>query len=328
MFTELAWCGIMHRSGKRNGSSTACKSPKAFQPTMASDAIKSYLNEIGRYPLLTKTQEVMLGTQIQAWMAIRDKEESTYTDEDRKIARIGIKARDKFIKCNLRLVVNIARKYTNRCNSLDLMDLVQEGNLGLARAVEKFDPTRGYAMSTYAYWWIRQAIQRSMQFADLTIRLPIGVHDATFKIRKAIEELSKQFGREPTLVEISERTDLDVNEIRAVMSAPRALSSLDKCANDIEEGATLIEIIADEKNSNTIEDAEARVNAEEAYAAIDQYLDEITRMVVLERAKDPPTPWQDICDATGLSRSRLQKMEKAGINRCAMLLRVKKELRV
>jgi RNA polymerase primary sigma factor len=318
----------MHRSGKRNGSSTVFKFPKAFQPTMASDAIKSYLNEIGRYPLLTKTQEVMLGTQVQAWMAIRDKEESSYTEEDKKIARIGKKAREKFIKCNLRLVVNIARKYTNRCNSLDLMDLVQEGNLGLARAVEKFDPTRGYAMSTYAYWWIRQAIQRSMQFADLTIRLPIGIHDSTFKIKRSIEELSKYLGREPTLSEISERTDLTVDEIRTVMSAPRALSSLDKCANEIEEGATLIEIIADEKNSNTIEDAEAKANIEDLYAAIDEYLDEMTKMIVLERAKDPPTPWRDICGATGMSRGRLQKMEQAGINRCALLLRVKKNLRV
>ncbi|NCU71487.1 MAG: sigma-70 family RNA polymerase sigma factor [Candidatus Fonsibacter lacus] len=327
MFTELAWCGIMHRSGKRDGSSTVYKSPKAFLPTMASDAIKSYLNEIGRYPLLTKTQEVMLGTQVQAWMAIRHKEESAYTEEDKKIAKIGKKAREKFIKCNLRLVVNIARKYTNRCNSLDLMDLVQEGNLGLARAVEKFDPTRGYAMSTYAYWWIRQAIQRSMQFADLTIRLPIGIHDATFKIKKAIEDLSKQLGREPTLVEISEITDFAVDEIRLVMSAPRALSSLDKSANELEEGSALVEIIADQKNSNTIEDAETRMNIEEAYRAIDEYLDETTKMIVLERAKDPPTPWKDICDVTGMSRSKLQKMEQAGINRCALLLRVEKKLK-
>ncbi len=106
---------------------------------MAKDATQSYLNEIGRYPLLTKAQEVLLGTQIQAWMAIRDKDESEYTQEDKRIARTGQRAREKFIKCNLRLVVSIARKYTNRCTTLDLMDLVQEGNFGLARAVEKFE---------------------------------------------------------------------------------------------------------------------------------------------------------------------------------------------
>ena len=294
---------------------------------MTRDATQSYLNEIGRYPLLTKAQEVMLGTQVQAWMTIKDKDESTYTEEEKKIARIGKRAREKFIKCNLRLVVNIARRYTNRCTTLDLMDLVQEGNVGLARAVEKFDPTRGYAMSTYAYWWIRQSIQRSMQCIDLTIRLPIGIHDTTFKIRKTIEEFSKQFGREPTLDELADYSALTVEEIRIATNAPRAMTSLDKKANESEDSSPLIEIIADEKNSNTIEDAENRANIEDAYAAIEMYLDEITKMVVLERAKDPPTPWKDICEATGLSRGRLQKIEQNGLSRCALLLKVRKELR-
>lgn len=295
---------------------------------MARDAIQSYLNEIGRYPLLTKAQEVMLGTQIQAWMMIREKDKSTYTDEERKIAKIGMRAREKFIKCNLRLVVNIARKYTGRCSSLDLMDLVQEGNVGLARAVEKFDPTRGYAMSTYAYWWIRQAIQRSMQCADLTIRLPIGVHDATFKINKAVEQLTKELGREPSINEISEVSDLSIDEIKNALLAPRASSSLDKQANEKECSSMLIELIADERNSNTIEDVHNQSVVADIYTAIDTYLDEMTKFVVLERIKDPPTPWKDICEITGLSRGRLQKIEQNGVNRCAMILRVKKDLRV
>lgn len=295
---------------------------------MARDAIQSYLNEIGRYPLLTKAQEVMLGTQIQAWMTIREKDKSAYTDEEKKIARIGMRARDKFIKCNLRLVVNIARKYTGRCSSLDLMDLVQEGNVGLARAVEKFDPTRGYAMSTYAYWWIRQAIQRSMQCADLTIRLPIGVHDATFKINKAVERLTKELGREPSVNEISEVSDLSIDEIKNALLAPRASSSLDKQANEKECSSLLVELIADERNSNTLEDVHNQSVVADIYTAIETYLDEMTKFVVLERIKDPPTPWKDICEITGLSRGRLQKIEQNGVNRCAMILRVKKDLRV
>jgi len=118
----------MHKNGKPDGNSTVCRLPTKQPPSMAKDATQSYLNEIGRYPLLTKAQEVLLGTQIQAWMAIRDKDESEYTQEDKRIARTGQRAREKFIKCNLRLVVSIARKYTNRCTTLDLMDLVQEGN--------------------------------------------------------------------------------------------------------------------------------------------------------------------------------------------------------
>jgi len=317
----------MHRSGKPNGSSTAYKSLKVFSTTMARDAIQSYLNEIGRYPLLTKAQEVMLGTQIQAWMLIKDKDRLSYTEDEKKIARAGARAREKFIKCNLRLVVNIARKYTNRCNSLDLMDLVQEGNVGLARAVEKFDPTRGYAMSTYAYWWIRQAIQRAMQCADLTIRLPIGVHDATFKINKAVEQLTKQLGREPSFTEISEASDLSIDEIKNALMAPRASSSLDKQANEKECSSFLIELIADERNSNTLENVHDQSLVADIYTAIETYLDEMTKFVVLERIKDPPTPWKEICEMTGLSRGRLQKIEQNGINRCAMILRVKKDLR-
>jgi len=166
-----------------------------------------------------------------------------------------------------------------------------------------------------------------MQCIDLTIRLPIGIHDSTFKIRKTVEEFSKQFGREPTLEELSEHSNLTPDEIQIATNAPRALTSLDRKANESEDSSFLIEIIADEKNSNTIEDAENRANIEEAYAAIESYLDGITKMVVLERVKDPPTPWKDICQATGLSRGRLQKIEQNGLDRCALLLKVRKELR-
>lgn len=293
---------------------------------MARDTTQSYLNEIGRYPLLTKAQEVLLGTQVQAWMAIKDKDEANYTEEEKLIARVGKRAKEKFIKCNLRLVVNVARKYVGRCTTLDLMDLVQEGNLGLTRAVEKFDPTRGYAMSTYAYWWIRQAIQRSMQFSDLTIRLPIGVHDGAFRISKATELLTKELNREPTLQEIAERAGMTVEEIKGVASAPRALTSLDKKCDEAEGTSTLIELISDERYSNTLGDTEKIINLERAYTAIEEYLDETTRYVILERLKDPPTTWKDLVRATGITRGRLQLMEKAGLQRCAMLLRVKSKI--
>lgn len=313
----------MHRSGRRDGSSTIYRFLKAQAPKMARDATQAYLNEIGRYPLLTKAQEVMLGTQVQAWMAIKDGDENQYTEEERKIARAGRRAREKFIKCNLRLVVNIARKYVPRCSTLELMDLVQEGNVGLARAVEKFDPTRGYAMSTYAYWWIRQAIQRSMQFSDLTIRLSINAHDSAAKIAKTIEILSKNLGREPTVLEISELSGLSVEEIRLAATAPKVITSLDRKANDTECSSFMVELIPDEKNSNTIEDAESRIKLEDAYDAIDKYLDNTSRLIVLERMKDPPTPWKSLSALTGLGRGRLQSMEKTALQRCALLLRIK-----
>jgi RNA polymerase primary sigma factor len=313
----------MHRSGRPDGSSTTCKYLKAQPTKMARDATQAYLNEIGRYPLLTKAQEVMLGTQVQAWMNIKDKDENEYTEEEKKIARAGKRAREKFIKCNLRLVVNIARKYVPRCSTLELMDLVQEGNVGLARAVEKFDPTRGYAMSTYAYWWIRQSIQRSMQFNDLTIRLSINAHDSAAKIAKTVEVLSKNLGREPTVLEISEWSGLSIEEIKLTATAPKVITSLDRKANDAEGSSPMIELIPDERHSNTIEDAENRIKIEDAYDAIDRYLDNTSKLIVLERMKDPPTPWKDISTVTGLSRGKLQSMEKTALQRCALLLRIK-----
>lgn len=293
---------------------------------MSRDSTQAYLNEIGRYPLLTKAQEVSLGTQIQAWIAIQGKEESLLSEQDKKIARIGRRAKSKFINCNLRLVVNVARKYVRHCKTLDFMDLIQEGNLGLVRAIEKFDPTRGYAFSTYAYWWIRQSIQRSIQMTDYCIRLPIGIHESVHKITKTVERLSKTLGREPTLQEIADEAQLKLEDVKSVLDAPRTLTSLDKSVGDGDGPNTIGDLIEDSKNSNTIEDAEIRINILDAYTAIDRYLDEQTKFIVLERSKDPPTTWKELSAITKMSKSKLQGIEKEGLRRCALLLSIKKKI--
>lgn len=295
---------------------------------MTRDTTQAYLNEIGRYPLLTKAQEVLLGTQIQSWLAIQEKDPSLYTREEKRIAKLGQRAKDKFVKSNLRLVVNIARKYLSHCKTLDLMDLIQEGNVGLIRAVEKFDPTRGYAMSTYAYWWIRQAMQRAIQTGDLTIRLPINIHDTTSKIKRTAEVITKEIGREPTIDEIAEESGFSLEEIKIAMQAPRITMSLDKQVNGCEDSTSIIDAICDKKYSNTIDDADQRIKIEDLHVAINSYLDDITKFVILERSKTPPTLWRVLSEETGLSRNRLQTMEKAGINRCALLLRLKNGLEI
>lgn len=318
----------MAKSGKLAGSSTIFKSLGAHWQTMAIDTVQAYLNEIGRHPLLTKAQEVMLGTQVQAWMEIQDKDESTYTEEERRIAKNGKKAKDKFIKCNLRLVVNVARKYKSRCSSLELMDLIQEGTLGLVRAVEKFDPTRGYAMSTYAYWWIRQAIQRSIQCNDSTIKIPIKVQETSAKIAKAVEIMTQETGVSPTIEKISEKTGVKIEEVKRIITTPRANISLDKKVSDSDDHSFLIDLIPDLKYSNTVADAENQINIENIHAAIDRYLDENVKLVVLERMKSPPTSWREIEKITGINRAKLKLMEKSGIERCSLLIRLKRGLNV
>ncbi len=295
---------------------------------MANDSTTAYLNAIGKYPLLTKSQEILLGAQIQAWIAIKSKDPNTYTAEDRMTERLGKKAKDKFVNCNLRLVVNIAKKYARHCKTLDLMDLVQEGNLGLIRAVEKFDPTRGYAMSTYAYWWIRQSIQRAIQFGDLTIRLSINVHEAIAKIKKTIEELSRETGIEPSLEQIANASGIELEEIKLVLAAPKVNFSLDKRVGDGDGGLNILDVIPDEKNLNTLEEVEEEINMSEMILAINNYLDEKTKTVIIRRNQTPPTPWKRLSKEMGISIERLQEMEKAGIKKCSMLLAVKRKLSI
>jgi RNA polymerase sigma factor (sigma-70 family) len=295
---------------------------------MSRDQIQAYLNEIGRYPLLTKAQEILLGTQVQAWMKVLEKRKEEYNSEDLQIERIGRRAKEKFINCNLRLVVNIARKYVGYCKTLDLMDLVQEGNIGLTRAVERFDPTRGYAMSTYAYWWIRQAIQRAVQSTDASIKLPANYYDLSLKVKKIIEELSKMHGRQPTIEEIAEQCEVSIENLKLALDAPKVTVSLDKRATEEGSNCSILEFVRDPNHSNTIEDAELRINIEEVYQAMDEYLDETSKYILLERSRSPATPWRDLAKATGLSKEKLQIMEQTSIRKCALLISVKRQIEV
>ena len=151
-----------------------------------SPTFKSYLNEIARYPLLTVDQEIQYGRRIARMRELQELERPL-TDAEQRLVRSGLRARERFMQCNLQLVVHVAKKYENRKRkSLEIMDLIQEGNIGLARAVELFDSSRGYKFSTYAYWWIRQSVTRFADQLDL-IRLPINVSE---QLRSAEVDLS------------------------------------------------------------------------------------------------------------------------------------------
>ncbi|MBE9169148.1 sigma-70 family RNA polymerase sigma factor [Pleurocapsales cyanobacterium LEGE 06147] len=182
-----------------------------------SNNIESYLREIGRTPLLSAEQEVKLANQVQSMLHLLDKEKPT--SEEKQIIKRGQYAKQEMTKANLRLVVSIAKKYQNR--GLSLLDLIQEGSLGLIRAIEKFDPTKGYKFSTYAYWWIRQAVTRAIANQGRTIRLPIHITQHLNKIKKATRQLSQELGRQPTEEELAERLDLELNKLRTIRQALR-----------------------------------------------------------------------------------------------------------
>ena len=238
---------------------------KAVKPTFTADMVRTYLHEIGRVPLLTHEQEIVFGKQVQQMMALLDTKQALSETLDReptkaewseaaklsedeldKVMLTGQRAKQKMIAANLRLVVAIAKKYQKR--NLEFLDLIQEGTLGLERGVEKFDPVRGYKFSTYAYWWIRQAITRAIAQQARTIRLPIHITEKLNKIKKVQRELTQQLGRSPNPTEIGEVLELEPAQIREFLMLSRQPVSLELRIGDNQD-TELQDLLEDENAS-------------------------------------------------------------------------------
>lgn len=234
---------------------TAAK--RKAKPLYTTDAVRAYLHEIGRVPLLSHEDEIVLGKQVQQLMALLEIKETleadlptgvegdsedgdqkpeisqaewaaaagmTEAELDNHLRR-GQRSKRKMIEANLRLVVAVAKKYQKR--NLEFLDLIQEGTLGLERGVEKFDPMKGYKFSTYAYWWIRQAITRAIAQQARTIRLPIHITEKLNKIKRVQRELSQKLGRSPNANEIGAELELEPKQVREYLSIARQPISLD-----------------------------------------------------------------------------------------------------
>ena len=290
-----------------------------------SPAFKSYLNEIARYPLLTVDQEIQYGRRIAKMRELQGLER-TLTDAEQRLVRSGQRARERFMQCNLQLVVHVAKKYENRKRkSLEIMDLIQEGNIGLARAVELFDSSRGYKFSTYAYWWIKQGIQRALSQNDAMIRLPTGLHELLAKIARTTSDLSHRIGRTPTLAEVADHIDVDVNAIHDALRRSHTVYSLDAITAG-SETLSLIDMIADPQSLVDMDELSISHQAQEMLELIDKYLDDRSKFIVRSRRLQQPLTWAEISEKVGVAPSRVQQLERMALFRLKMMLNKGKEL--
>ena len=196
---------------------------KVYLDDIADDSVRLYLREIGKIPLLNNAEELALAQRVVAG--------------DRR-------AKDQMAEANMRLVVSIAKRYVGR--GLDLLDLIQEGNTGLLRAVEKFDPDKGFKFSTYATWWIRQAITRAIADQARTIRIPVHMVETINKLLRTQRRMTQEMNREPTLQELAKELEIDVDKVEHIMKIKQDISSLDASVRDDEEDSVLGDFIEDE----------------------------------------------------------------------------------
>ena len=223
---------------------------------LSGDSVRSYLRDIGRIPLLEHDEEILLGRQVQRMMVLKDMKKELELDTEgladamditqkqiKKELRDGERAKDKMVTANLRLVVSVAKKYTKR--NMELLDIIQEGTIGLVRGVEKFDPGRGYKFSTYAYWWIRQGITRAIAEKSRAIRLPIHITENLNKLKKAQRELSQMNGQMPNVFELAAYMNLTSDEIKDLMCKARQPTSLEIKIGENRDTA-LIDLLEDE----------------------------------------------------------------------------------
>jgi RNA polymerase primary sigma factor len=294
----------------------------------AGEALPAYLHEIGRVPLLTATAEVELATAIEAGEAAHARLRSgtlsaEEVEQQQELVRRGAAARRRLIESNLRLVVSIARRYMNR--GIALGDLIQEGNLGLLRAVEKFDYTRGFKFSTYATWWIRQAITRALADHARTIRIPVHMVETINRMVRTMARLQQERGREPTAEEVAEVLELPPERVREMIAMLPQPMSLDTPIGD-EHDTQLADFIEDQNAVRLEDSAERRLLRDQVQTVLDSLSGRERRVLELRYGLDgaPDRTLTEIGDTLGVTRERIRQIEAKALRKLRHPSRSKK----
>ena len=290
------------------------------QTSVMGDSVHTYLKSIGRTSLLTAEQEVDLAKRIEAGLFAEHKLETetglseAFRRDLEDVAEDGRRAKAHMLEANLRLVVSVAKKYSDR--GLSLLDVVQEGNLGLIRAVEKFDYSKGYKFSTYAMWWIRQAIQRGFADSARTIRLPVHVLEMLSKLSRVERDMHQRLGREPTPEELAVELDRTPDQIEELLRTSRQPISLDSTIG--EDGETSIgDLIEDVDAPEASELVDRQLLADQLRHALDALTPrEATIMAMRFGLYDGnPHTLDEIGRALGLTRERIRQLEKQSLSK-------------